>query len=99
MPIFIAALLGGLVSLATSVVGRVLIALSIGYVTYTGVSTGLNAISATVQGYMTGAPVVIAQMLGMLKADVCVSILVSAIAARLLLNGLTSGAISKMVVK
>jgi hypothetical protein len=99
MPIFLAALFGGLVQLAGSMVGRVLIALGIGYATYTGVSSGIGAIQSTVQGYFTGAPATIVAMLGMLKADVCVSILVSAIVARLTLNGLTGGSLAKAFVK
>lgn len=96
MPIFIAALLGGLVSVAGSLVGRILISLGIGYVTYTGVSVALGAISSEIQGYFTGAPSTVVAMLGMFKADVCVSIITSAIVARLTLNGLTSGALTKM---
>jgi hypothetical protein len=99
MPIFLAALFGGLVQLAGSLVGRVLIALGIGYATYTGVSTGIGAIQSTVQSYLTGAPATIAAMLGVLKADVCVSILVSAIVARLTLKGLTSGSMTRAFIK
>lgn len=99
MPIFLAALLGGLLSVAGSVVGRVLIALSIGYVSYTGISIGLGAIATEIQGYLTGAPATIVQVMYLFKVDVIVSILVSAITARLVLNGLTSGTLSRMVIK
>ena len=99
MPIFIAALLGGLVSFASSMVGRVLVALAIGYVTYTGVSAALSVMVTFIHDHLGAAPTAIVGVLTLLKVDVDVSILASAIAARLLLQGLTSGSITKMVVK
>jgi hypothetical protein len=102
MPIFIAALLGGLVSACASLVGRVLVALSIGYVTYTGVDILLGWITDQFQDAVTGAPVAVTQVLGLLQVDTCFSILMSAIAARLVIKGLTSaagGSFTRMVVK
>jgi hypothetical protein len=100
MPIFIAALLGGLVSAAGSIVGRVLIALGIGYVTYTGVNAGLGGIWSFVQTSFGSAPATVMGVLTLLKVDVDISILSSAIAAKLVLGGLSSGgAITKMVIK
>lgn len=99
MPVFIAALLGGLVSAAGSLVGRILIALSIGYVTYTGLDSLLTAVGTAVHGSFTGLPAVALSVLAALKVDVCISIMLSAFAARLLLSGLTSGKITRMVIK
>lgn len=95
MPAFLAALLGGLVAAAGSLVGRVLIALGISYVTYTGVSTALSAIQSQVQGNLTGLPVMLLQVAYLLKIDVFISIMFSAITARLTIKGLTAGAITK----
>jgi hypothetical protein len=99
MPLFLAALLGGLVSAASSIAGRVLIALGIGYVTYTGISALLDWIKAQVISYLVGAPATIVAIMGLLKIDVAVSIVFSALAARLVLRGLTSDKITKMVIK
>ena len=99
MPIFIAALLGGFVSAAGSVVGRVLIALSIGYVTYTGLSTGLDWFVNQFYSELSSAPAMFLQIIGLLQVDTAINILSSAYASKLVINGLTSGAITKMVIK
>ena len=99
MPVFLAALLGGLIQAAGSIVGRVLISLSIVYVTYTGVSALLGWIKGQVVAYLVGAPGTIVAIMGLLKVDVAVSIVFSALTARLVLQGLTSGKLTKMVVK
>lgn len=99
MPIFIAALLGGLVSAAGSLVGRVLIALSIGYVSYTGLDLILSAIESQIHASFTGFPALALSVLALLKVDVCINIALSACAARLVLAGITSGKLTKMVIK
>ena len=99
MPLFLAALLGGLVQVAGSIVGRVLIALSIGYVSYSGLSALLDALRGQVIGYLTGAPAQVVAIMGLLKVDVALSVIFSAYAARLILAGLTSDKITRMVVK
>ena len=43
MPVFIAALIGGLVSAAGSLVGRVLVSLGIGYVVFSGLDVSTQA--------------------------------------------------------
>lgn len=99
MPIFIAALLGGLVQASASIAGRVLIALGIGYVTYQGIDLLLDSLKSQIVGLLTSVPPQFVQVLSTLKIDVAISITFSAIAARLVLQGLTSGALTKMVVK
>ena len=99
MPIFLASLLGGFVSLAGSMVGRVLIALGIGYVSYTGVDTALTAIKSSIWGHMTDTGTTVLGLMALLKVDVQVNILFSALAARLVLQGLTSGKLTRMVIK
>lgn len=99
MPVFLAALLGGLLSACTSLVGRVLVALGISYVTYTGVDVLLGWITDEFQARVTGAPLVATQVLGLLQVDTCFSILMSALAARLVIKGLTGGALTKMVIR
>jgi hypothetical protein len=99
MPLFLAALLGGLVSAAGSFVGRALIALGIGYVSYTGISALLNWIKSQVVSYLAGAPTNVVAIMGLLKIDVAVSIIFSAFAARLVLQGLTSDKVTRMVIK
>ncbi|MDF3831819.1 DUF2523 domain-containing protein [Cupriavidus basilensis] len=99
MPVFLLSLLGGLVSIAASMVGRVLIALSISYVTYSGLSVLIDSYKAQVLSNLGALPIEFVQVLALVKLDVCVSIFFSAVAARLVLSGLTSDKITKMVLK
>ena len=99
MPLFLAALLGGLIQAAGSFVGRALIALGIGYVSYAGINALLGWIKTQIITYLTGAPATVVAIMGLLKIDVAVSILFSAFAARLVLQGLTSDKVTRMVIK
>lgn len=99
MPLWVAALVGGLVQVAGTLVGRVLVSLGIGYVTFTGVDASLTWASGQFVSAMGGLPAASVQIAGLLKVGTCVSMLLSAVAARLLLAGLTSGAITKFALK
>lgn len=99
MPIFVAALIGALVSAAGSLVGRVLLALGVGYVTYTGVSAGLDLFKGWFVEALGSAGPVASGLAGTLKLDVAFGILMAGVTARLVLNGLTSGVMRKMVIK
>jgi len=99
MPIFLAALLGGLIQAAGSIAGRVLLALGFGYVAYTGITTALDGLKGAAISYLTGAPAQIIVIMSMLKVDRALSLIFAAVAVRLLLDGLTSGAVKRMILK
>lgn len=99
MPVFIAAIGGMLLNLVGSLAGRVLIALGISVVTYTGVSTALDALKNQAIQAFAGLPPDVFPILGALKVGVCISILTSAMTARLMLDGLTSDSVKKWVFK
>lgn len=99
MPVFLAALLGGLVSAAGSIVGRVLISLGIGYVTYQGLSTAMDYMKNLVWTNLGSLAADILQLVSVLEVDTAINIMFSAVAARLVIRGLTGGAITKMVIK
>lgn len=100
MPFFVSALLGGLVSMAPYVVGRVLIALGIGAVTYTGLSVTLNFLKTQVVSSLAGLPADVVGMLGFMKVGSAISIVFSAIVVRMTLEGLSAGgSISKLIKK
>lgn len=99
MQVFIAALLGGLVQSAGSLVGRVLIAMGIGFVTYQGIDTAMTYILNHVFSNLDSLAPTITGMLGILNVGKAINVLFSAISARLVLNGLTSGSVKKMVFK
>lgn len=97
MPIFIASLLGGLVSAAGSLAGRVLISLGIGFVSYSGVTATLNYLVGLVHTNANSLPSTVLAALGLLQFDVVLGIFVAAATVRLTLNGLASGTVKKMV--
>lgn len=99
MPVFVAALIGGLVSAAGSFVGRVLIALGVGFVSYQGIDVALAFIKTQALQAITSLPIEIVQIISTLQVGTAINILASAYAARLVLGGLTSGTVKKMVFK
>lgn len=99
MPLFIAALLGALASAAGHLVGRVLIALGIGFVSYQGIDTALAFVKTQMLAQVSGLPASMLALLGVMKIGIVMSILLSALTARMTLNGLQSGAVKKMVQK
>jgi len=99
MPVFIAALLGGLLQIAASLVGRVLIALGIGVVTYTGAQAVLDVLKAAIIANLQAAGPLI-PWLALAKVDVAISIILSAVGIRLVLQGLSAaGSITKFTHK
>ena len=99
MPAFIAILWGALVSLTGSLVGRVLIALGLSVVTYTGVSASLDFLKAQAIASMGAAGAQVLGMLGYMKVGECISIVFSAMLTRQISQGLTSDTVKKWVLK
>ncbi len=99
MPVFIAALLGGLLQFASSFVGRVLIALGVEYVSYKGFETTLNWMEQMMYDNLNGLPADIINIVALTKVDVAISIISGAFLARATLNGLTSDTFKRMVIK
>lgn len=99
MPLFISALLGGLIQAAGTLVGRVLISLGIGYVAYQGLDTSLDWLKTQIASSAGELPAQALAVLGALKVGSGVSVLISALAARLVLNGMTGGVMKRMVQK
>ncbi|MDP3887126.1 DUF2523 domain-containing protein [Hydrogenophaga sp.] len=99
MPLFIAALIGALVSAAGTLVGKVLISLGIGYVAYSGIDTMLESAKADVFSRIAGQGSLVTQLAGVLQIGTCINILASAYLARLVVAGLTNGKLTSMVHK
>ena len=95
---FIAASLGGvLISVAASVVGRVIAALGLSVVTYVGISQALDFLKTMMMNAIAGLPSEIFMLLAWLKVGTCISIVFSAMFASMLLNGLNSDTFKKWV--
>ncbi len=94
-----AALLGAFLTLLSSVVGRVLIALSIGYVTYTGFSVLSDFIIAQVWANLDSLPSNFKCALGILNVDKAINVLFSAYSVRFLFTFLPNGNMAKLKFK
>lgn len=99
MPLFLAALAGALVSLAGTIVGRVLLSLGIGYFVYTGVDTSIAWARDVAVSRILSLDSQTVATASALQIGRAISILTSALVARMTLNGLTGGSIKKMLVK
>lgn len=99
MHLFIAALLGGLVQIAGTLVGRVLLSLGIGFVVYSGVDAALDTVKALAfdkLGTVASFGPTLVELVGVLQVGTCLNIVFSAYAARLVLAGVTGGALKRM---
>ena len=96
MPVFIAALIGGLVQACGTLVGRVLVSLGIGYTVYTGLDTSLGWIEAQISGAFGGLPAQALSVASGAGLGTAVSIVLSAVAARMFLDGVVNGTFKRM---
>lgn len=103
MPLIISALLGGLISLVGSLVGRVLVALGLGFVEYQGISTLISTITqqatAAFGGFEGSGLAGILAWAGFFQLDVHISILVSAIGVKVFLNAMGGASVKRLVNK
>jgi len=95
---FIAALVGGFVQAAGTMVGRVMIALGFSYVTYSGLDASFGWIKNQIASEFGGLPAQALAVLSAARVGSAVAVVMSAIAARMVLAGLVDGA-KKLVVK
>lgn len=99
MPVFIAAIGGMLINIVGTLAGRVLIGLGIGVITYTGMNTTMEFLKTGALGAMSGMGPEVVSLISFLKVGVCISIITSAIATRVIINGLTGDTFKRWVLK
>ncbi|NJM43621.1 MAG: DUF2523 domain-containing protein [Brachymonas sp.] len=99
MPALAAAILGALISGIGTLVGRVLVSLGIAYVAYSGIDALINTARAQFISSVQGLPALAIQLTGVLQIGTCVSILTSAFLTRLIVRGLSSGVVTRMVTR
>lgn len=97
MPTLITFLIGALVSAVGHIVARVLLSLGFGYVTYTGLMEAVNLAKSQFQTVISGLPAGAMQLMGVLQIGTCLNIIVSALAARLIVAGLMGNSLTKVV--
>lgn len=99
MPAFIYALLVGLSSVLSSVLFQVLFALGVGFVSFTGISLVLSQLHAFAATQWSALPATVLQVMGLLRVDQALNLIISAAAVRFTLQGMTGGGIRKLVWK
>ncbi len=91
------ALLGGLINIAGTLAGKVLIGLGISVVTYQGVSMTTDWLQTQAINNITSLPPEVIGMLAMMKVGTCIAMVSAAIATRLGLEGLLSDTVKHWV--
>ncbi len=99
MPAFLWALGSLFLRLTGSFVGRVLVALGISVVTYTGMQASLDWLKAGAVSALGSLPPQVVGMLGVLRVGQCISIVCSAIVARMIVNGMQSDTVKRWVMR
>lgn len=74
---------------------KILVALGIGFITYSGVDLALDAAKIFIQDQMAGLPAYMLALMGLLKMDTAISMLLAAYSARFAAVA-ASGVLTKM---
>lgn len=98
MPSFVEQLLGGLIKICGSIAGRVLVALGIGVVTYTGIGTALDQYVTNLISSLQSVSPDTYTILKACRVGEGLGIIVGAITGRLTITGLMSDTFKKWVV-
>ena len=96
--LFIPALVGALAAAMASFVGRAILALGVGVVTYSGLSVAIGVVRDNVISSANALPTQAFNLLGYLWFDKALTLIFSAVAASLAMR-LIGGSIKKMVIK
>jgi hypothetical protein len=100
MPWIISVLLGGLLQIVGSVVGRVLLALGFGFVEYVGINLLIESAKASATSLLGGVGgSIIGEWAGFFLIDQHVSIILSAIGVKVMLNALGGASVKRLVQK
>lgn len=91
MTILIGSIIGGLLQAMGTLVGRVLVSLGLGYAAYSGVDTSITWAQSQFLSKVGALPSLAIQVAGVVQVGTCVSILTSALMARMVFKGLSGG--------
>ena len=100
MPMIVSWILGGLLQIASSLVGRVLLALGFGFVEYAGFSALIDNVkqqASSLIGALGSSS--LAEWAGFFRIDVHLSIVLSAIGVKVMLNALSGDKVRRLVQK
>jgi hypothetical protein len=99
MQFLVAAIMGGLLQIAGSLVGRVLLALGLSFVTYTGFDLTVTWLLDQVKVNMNSLPIEIGSFLAWLWIDKAIAMMFSAFTVSMLVKTAVAGQLTKMVRK
>lgn len=99
MPAFVYALLVGLAGVLSQTVFAVLTSLGIGIATFTGINIALEQLHGFAVANWSGLPGNVLQMVGLLRIDQALNLIISAVVIKLTMRGLTSGALKTWVIR
>lgn len=99
MPTFLAALGGMFLNIAGSLVLRVITSLGIGVVAYKGVTVTLDWLKNEMIASASGLPPDLLGMMATMKIGSSISIVFSAMLARLIISGMTGDTVKRWVTK
>ncbi|MBS0428178.1 MAG: DUF2523 domain-containing protein [Proteobacteria bacterium] len=100
MPWIASVILGGLLELMGSLVGRALLALGFGFAEYAGVSLLFDQVKAYASSALGGfGSSDLVAWAGFFRIDQHITIIISAIGVKMIFNGLTGSRVRKLVQK
>lgn len=99
MQFLVAGLIGGFLQVAGSMVGRVLLALGISFVVYSGIDLAMTYLVDNIKSNMSAMPVDILNFLAWLWVDKALSLMFSAYTAAAALKMAGGTTLTKMVTK
>ncbi|GLX85846.1 hypothetical protein tloyanaT_20980 [Thalassotalea loyana] len=89
-------LLNALISVAIPLVLKLLTYFGVGYATFTGVSNLTDGLTSKIIANLNGLPVSMLEMLMLLKVDIAMNIIITAVTVRMVMNGLNGGSFKKL---
>lgn len=95
---FVPAIVGALAIAMGSFIGRAIIALGVGFITYKGIGAAIDGIRVQVITSVQGLPAEVVGLLGFLWIDKAINIILSAITTALAVRFI-GGSFKKMVIK
>jgi hypothetical protein len=96
---FITALLGGLLTIAGSMVGRVLLALGMTYITYSGFDVGVSWLLDRIKDNLAGMPAEVVSFLAWCWVDKAIGLLFSSYSAALVIKMAGGTSLTKLVTR
>lgn len=99
MPLLVAAILGGLLQIAASMVGRILLSLGMSFVVFSGINIGFDLLKNAAISNLQGMPADVVQLLAFLWVDKAISLILSTYSAALALKMAGGSTITRLVTK